>query len=66
MHWIMVEMPTRASILVIILVIIITTYAGRGLGLKENINSLGKKYREKFSMNGERNYTVAAGKIADH
>ncbi len=35
-----------------------------GIGGKGNINSLGKQ--RKLSMNGDRNYTGAAGKMSDH
>ncbi len=44
----------------------ITTNAGRGLGVKGKHKKSEVTVLRKLSMNGDRSYTGAAGKISDH
>ncbi len=43
----------------------ITTYKGRGLGVKEKHYQSVVTVLRKLSMNGDRSYTGAAGKISN-
>ncbi len=44
---------------------IITTYTGRGLGVKGKYKSSEITVLRKLSINGDRSYTGAAGKISN-